>query len=44
MLTQRQSTGLDLTPAEVARTARHIITMLPDGPDVSKVLEDEMDR
>jgi 2-hydroxy-3-oxopropionate reductase len=29
------------SPAEVARTARHIITMLPDGPDVSKVLEDE---
>jgi 2-hydroxy-3-oxopropionate reductase len=29
------------SPAEVARTARHIITMLPDGPDVSKVLEDD---
>jgi 2-hydroxy-3-oxopropionate reductase len=29
------------SPAEVARAARHIITMLPDGPDVSKVLEDE---
>jgi 2-hydroxy-3-oxopropionate reductase len=29
------------SPAEVARTARHIVTMLPDGPDVSKVLEDE---
>jgi 2-hydroxy-3-oxopropionate reductase len=29
------------SPAEVARSARHIITMLPDGPDVSKVLEDE---
>ena len=27
------------SPAEVARTATHIITMLPDGPDVSKVLE-----
>ncbi|MEO7133051.1 MAG: NAD(P)-dependent oxidoreductase [Vicinamibacterales bacterium] len=29
------------SPAEVARTARHIVTMLPDGPDVSKVLEAE---
>ena len=29
------------SPADVARTARHIVTMLPDGPDVSKVLEDE---
>jgi 2-hydroxy-3-oxopropionate reductase len=27
------------SPAEVARTARVIITMLPDGPDVEKVLE-----
>jgi 2-hydroxy-3-oxopropionate reductase len=27
------------SPAEVARTARIIITMLPDGPDVEKVLE-----
>jgi 2-hydroxy-3-oxopropionate reductase len=27
------------SPAEIARTAKHIITMLPDGPDVSKVLE-----
>ena len=29
------------SPAEVARAARHIITMLPDGPDVSNVLEGE---
>jgi 2-hydroxy-3-oxopropionate reductase len=29
------------SPAEVARASRHIITMLPDGPDVSKVLEDD---
>jgi 2-hydroxy-3-oxopropionate reductase len=29
------------SPAEVARTARHIITMLPDGPDVTEVLEGE---
>ncbi len=27
------------TPADVARQARTIITMLPDGPDVSRVLE-----
>jgi 2-hydroxy-3-oxopropionate reductase len=27
------------SPAEVARAARVIITMLPDGPDVEKVLE-----
>ena len=27
------------SPAEVARGARHIMTMLPDGPDVSLVLE-----
>jgi 2-hydroxy-3-oxopropionate reductase len=27
------------SPAAVARTAKYIITMLPDGPDVSKVLE-----
>jgi len=27
------------SPAAVARTATYIITMLPDGPDVSKVLE-----
>jgi 2-hydroxy-3-oxopropionate reductase len=27
------------SPAEVARAARIIITMLPDGPDVEKVLE-----
>ncbi|MEO8681904.1 MAG: NAD(P)-dependent oxidoreductase [Vicinamibacterales bacterium] len=27
------------SPAEVARAARHIITMLPDGPDVALVLE-----
>jgi 2-hydroxy-3-oxopropionate reductase len=27
------------SPAEVARTAKIIITMLPDGPDVEKVLE-----
>ena len=27
------------SPAEVARAAKHIITMLPDGPDVEKVLE-----
>jgi 2-hydroxy-3-oxopropionate reductase len=26
------------SPAEVARAAKHIITMLPDGPDVDKVL------
>jgi 2-hydroxy-3-oxopropionate reductase len=29
------------SPAEVARTAKIIITMLPDGPDVEKVLEGE---
>ena len=29
------------SPAEIARAAKHIITMLPDGPDVSKVLEGE---
>lgn len=29
------------SPAEVARAARHIMTMLPDGPDVSLVLEGE---
>jgi 2-hydroxy-3-oxopropionate reductase len=27
------------SPAEVARSAKFIITMLPDGPDVEKVLE-----
>jgi 2-hydroxy-3-oxopropionate reductase len=27
------------SPAEVAREAQHIMTMLPDGPDVSLVLE-----
>jgi 2-hydroxy-3-oxopropionate reductase len=27
------------SPAEVARAAQHIITMLPDGPDVALVLE-----
>jgi len=27
------------SPAEVARAARHIMTMLPDGPDVATVLE-----
>ena len=27
------------SPAEVARATRHIITMLPDGPDVELVLE-----
>ena len=27
------------SPAEVARAAKFIITMLPDGPDVEKVLE-----
>jgi 2-hydroxy-3-oxopropionate reductase len=27
------------SPAEVARAARHIVTMLPDGPDVERVLE-----
>jgi 2-hydroxy-3-oxopropionate reductase len=29
------------SPAEVARTARVIITMLPDGPDVEGVMEDD---
>ena len=29
------------SPAEVARAAQQIITMLPDGPDVEKVLEGE---
>jgi 2-hydroxy-3-oxopropionate reductase len=29
------------SPAEVARNAKFIITMLPDGPDVEKVLEAE---
>ena len=29
------------SPAEVARTASRIVTMLPDGPDVSQVLEGE---
>jgi 2-hydroxy-3-oxopropionate reductase len=29
------------SPAEIARAAKHIITMLPDGPDVSLVLEGE---
>jgi len=29
------------SPAEVARQARTIITMLPDGPDVAQVLEGE---
>jgi 2-hydroxy-3-oxopropionate reductase len=29
------------SPAEVARAARIIVTMLPDGPDVEKVLEGE---
>ena len=29
------------SPAEVARTARVIVTMLPDGPDVERVLEDD---
>ena len=29
------------SPAEVARSARIVITMLPDGPDVEKVLEDD---
>ena len=27
------------SPAEVAKASQHIITMLPDGPDVAKVLE-----
>jgi 2-hydroxy-3-oxopropionate reductase len=26
------------SPADIARAARHIVTMLPDGPDVEKVL------
>ena len=29
------------SPAEVARAARVIITMLPDGPDVERVMEDD---
>jgi 2-hydroxy-3-oxopropionate reductase len=29
------------SPAEVARSARQIVTMLPDGPDVALVLEGE---
>ena len=29
------------SPAEVARASRHIVTMLPDGPDVALVLEGE---
>ena len=29
------------SPAEIARAAQHIITMLPDGPNVSLVLEGE---
>jgi 2-hydroxy-3-oxopropionate reductase len=29
------------SPAEVARSAKVIVTMLPDGPDVEKVLEGE---
>jgi 2-hydroxy-3-oxopropionate reductase len=29
------------SPAEIARAAKHIVTMLPDGPDVSLVLEGE---
>jgi 2-hydroxy-3-oxopropionate reductase len=29
------------SPAEIARAAKHVITMLPDGPDVSLVLEGE---
>ena len=29
------------SPAEIARAATHIITMLPDGPDVSLVLQGE---
>ncbi len=29
------------SPADVARQARTIITMLPDGPDVAQVLEGE---
>jgi 2-hydroxy-3-oxopropionate reductase len=29
------------SPAEVAKTARQIVTMLPDGPDVALVLEGE---
>lgn len=29
------------SPAEVARTARVIVTMLPDSPDVERVMEDD---
>jgi 2-hydroxy-3-oxopropionate reductase len=32
------ATAVD-APAEVARSAKYIVTMLPDGPDVEKVLE-----
>ena len=29
------------SPAEIARSAKYIVTMLPDGPDVEKVLDGE---
>jgi 2-hydroxy-3-oxopropionate reductase len=34
-----EGANLASSPAEVARIARHVVTMLPDGPDVSSVLE-----
>src|SRR5204862_4473048 len=35
----REGAAAASSPAEVARIAKYIITMLPDGPDVEKVLE-----
>ena len=38
---KKEGASTAASPAEIARTAKHIITMLPDGPDVSLVLEGE---
>src|SRR5262245_36777396 len=36
---RKEGPGPAGSPAEVARSAKVIVTMLPDGPDVEKVLE-----
>ena len=38
---KKEGASTAASPAEIARAATHIITMLPDGPDVSLVLEGE---
>jgi 2-hydroxy-3-oxopropionate reductase len=36
---EREGANVASSPADVARVAKYIITMLPDGPDVEQVLE-----